>query len=229
MTFYSNTIDRTYSDLISDYLSKGYTASPTIVNNCRRGTSTSCLASIELVNPKIKDNVIRIFVDKKDDEMAHVGSMHEYVQYIRVYVKQYNYTNEDRKNNRTLWHDEGDLVFDKKYYCIPNSNAYTETLDEIASIYMIRENRIKQKRESKLKENVFKWINLSDLKPETIDSIMARVNRMHGFKAATASCIQKIGIRNISVYNYNLRREVPRVESLIYVNYKSKETTICLR
>jgi hypothetical protein len=228
MTLYNKDIDNTYNDLISDYFKNGYIASPTIVNNCRRGTSTSCLASIELVNPKIKDKVIRIFVDR-DDEMAHVGSMHEYVRYTLIYVKQYNYTKEDRKNNRTLWHDEGEMLFSKKYYHIPNSNAYTETLEEISAIYTIRENRIKQQRESKLKKNVFKWINLSDLKPETIDSIMARINRMHGFKAATASCIQKIGIRNISVYNYNLRREVPRVESLIYVDYKSKATTICLR
>ena len=228
MTIYSNTIDRTYSDLISDYIKKGYIVTPTIVDRYRRGTNTGCANSIELINPKIKNKVIRIFVDR-DDEMAHVGSMHTYVTYMHIYAKQYNYTSKDRKNNKTLWHDEGDLVFDKKYYCIPNSNAYTETLDEIAMIYMIRENRAKQHRESKLKENVFKWINLSDLKPETIDSIMARINRMHGFKAATASCIQKIGIRNISVYNYNLRREVPRVESLIYVNYKSKETTIYLR
>lgn len=228
MTLYNKNIDKTYNDLISDYFRKGYIASPTIVNNCRRGVNTSCLASIELINPKIKNKVIRIFVDR-DGEMAHVGSMHTYVTYMHIYAKQYNYTKEDRKNNRTLWHDEGDLVFDKKYYCIPNSNAYTETLEEISAIYTIRENRTKQHRESKLKENVFKWINLSDLKPETIDSIMARINRMHGFKAATASCIQKIGIRNISVYNYNLRREVPRVESLIYVDYKSKTTTICLR
>lgn len=228
MTIYNKNIDKTYSNLISDYLSKGYIASPTIVDRYRRGTNTGCANSIELVNPKIKNKVIRIFVDR-DDEMAHVGSMHTYVTYIRIYAKQYNYTKEDLKNHRTLWHDEGELIFDKKYYCIPSSNAYTETLDELAIIYMIRENRIKQQRELKLKDNAFKWINLSDLKPETIDSIMARINSMHGFKTATASCIQKIGIRKISCYNYNLRREVPRVESLIYVDYKSKQTTICLR
>lgn len=228
MTIYSNDINKLYNNLISDYFSKGYITSPTILNRGRSGTNIGCITSIELINPKIKNKVIRIFVDK-DDELAHVGSTREYVQYLHIYVKQYNYTKEDRKNKRTLWHNDGELLFNKKYYCIPDSNAYTETLEEISAVYTVRENRAKQKRESQLKSNSFKWINLSDLKPETIDSIMARINRMHGFKAATASCIQKIGIRKIFCYNYNLRREVPRVESIIYVDYKSKQTTICLR
>ncbi len=229
MTVYNKDVDKTYNDLISDYLSKGYIASPTIViNGCRRGINTGCAASIELVNPKIKDKVIRIFVNR-DDEMAHCGSMHGYVRYIHIYTKQYNYTKEDQKNNKTLWCDEGDLVFDKKYYCIPDSNAYTETLDELAIIYMIRDNRIKQHKLKKQNDSVIKWINLSNLKPETIDSIMARINRMHGFKLATASCIQKIGIHKTLSYNYNLHHDVPRIEGIIHVDYKSKQTQIYLR
>ena len=229
MTIYNKDIDKTYNDLISDYLSKGYIVSPTIViNSCRRGINIGCATSIELVNPKIKDKVVRIFVNR-EDEMAHCGSMHGYVRYIHIYTKQYNYTKEDQKNNKTLWCDEGDLVFDKKYYCIPDSNAYTETLDELAIIYMIRANREKQKRELKQKDSTVKWINLSNLKPETIDSIMARINHIHGFKLATASCIQKIGIHRMTRYDYNLHRDVPRVESIIYVDYKSKQTQIYLR
>jgi hypothetical protein len=226
MTIYNKDIDKLYNDHITDYLSNGYIVSPTIISKTR-GINTSCASSIELVNPKIKDEVIRIFVDK-DSELEYLGNMREYVMHINVYAKKYKYTKKDWKDNKILWYDEGELLFSKKYYCIPNSNAYTETLDEIATIYMIRENREKQKRESKQKDNKIKWINLSDLKPETIDSIMIRINRMHGFKTATASCIQKIGIRKILSYNYNSRREVARISGIIYVDYKSKETTICL-
>lgn len=227
MTIYNKDIDNLYSSLIADYLSKGYIVSPTVISKGSRGINTSCASSIELVNPKIKDEIIRLFVDK-DSELSRVGNMSDYVTYIHVYAKKYKYTKEDYKNNKILWYDEGELLFSKKYYHIPNSNAYTETLDEIAVIYMIRENREKQKRESKQKDNKIKWINLADLKPETIDSIMVRINHMHGFKTATASCIQKIGIRKILSYN-NLRHEVTRISGIIYVDYKSKETTICLR
>ena len=167
-----------YNSVIKSFMDQGYVISPTTMYGGYRNVN----GYTDLVNLNNKKSILRIF------------AMHEYISeddhyyyMIRVIAKEYNW---DSELSCTNLHPElGELLSEKCFYQIKENRAYTETLDELKQIREIRHNRRASNREV---ANVKKSYKINKLSAEFIDSIMERINHLHGFKRATASCIEDV-------------------------------------
>ena len=167
-----------YNSVIKSFMDQGYVISPTTMYGGYRNVN----GYTDLVNLNNKKSILRIF------------AMHEYISeddhyyyMIRVIAKEYKWDSELSCMN--LHPELGELLSEKCFYQIKENCAYTETLDELKQIREIRHNRRASNREV---ANVKKSYKINKLSAEFIDSIMERINRLHGFKRATASCIEDV-------------------------------------
>ena len=167
-----------YNSVIKSFMDQGYVISPTTMYGGYRNVN----GYTDLVNLNNKKSILRIF------------AMHEYISeddhyyyMIRVIAKEYAWDSELSCAN--LHPELGELLSEKCFYQIKENRAYTETLDELKQIREIRHNRRASNREV---ANVKKSYKINKLSAEFIDSIMERINRLHGFKRATASCIEDV-------------------------------------
>lgn len=167
-----------YNSVIKSFMDQGYVISPTTMYGGYRNVN----GYTDLVNLNNKKSILRIF------------AMHEYISeddyyyyMIRVIAKEYKWNGEFSCTN--LHPDLGELLSEKCFYQVKENRAYTETLDELKQIREIRHNRRASNREV---ANVKKSYKINKLSAEFIDSIMERINRLHGFKRATASCIKDV-------------------------------------
>ena len=169
-----------YNSVIKSFMDQGYVISPTTMYGGYRNVN----GYTDLVNLNNKKSILRIF------------AMHEYISeddhyyyyyMIRVIAKEYAWDSELSCAN--LHPELGELLSEKCFYQIKENRAYTETLDELKQIREIRHNRRASNREV---ANVKKSYKINKLSAEFIDSIMERINHLHGFKRATASCIEDV-------------------------------------
>ena len=167
-----------YNSVIKSFTDQGYVISPTTMYGGYRNVN----GYTDLVSLNNKKNILRIF------------SMHEYIScgdyyyyMIRVIAKEYKWDGEFSCMN--LHPELGKLLSEKCFYQIKENRAFTETLDELKQI---REIRGKRRVSSREVTDAKKSYKINKLSAEFIDSIMERINRLHGFKRATASCIKDV-------------------------------------
>lgn len=167
-----------YNSVIKSFMDQGYVISPTTMHGGYRNVN----GYTDLVKLTGKKSIIRVFLT---NEYISTGDYYYYM--IRVIAKEFKLN--DELSCMNLFYDDGKLLSEKCFYQIKENRAYTETLDELKQIREIRHNR----RASNLEvANVKKSYKINKLSAEFIDSIMERINRLHGFKRATASCIEDV-------------------------------------
>lgn len=167
-----------YNSVIKSFMDQGYVISPTTMHGGYRNVN----GYTDLVSLNNKKSMLRIF------------SMHEYISCgdyyyytIRVISKEYKWDGEFSCMN--LHPDLGKLLSEKCFYQIKENRAYTETLDELKHI---RETRCKRRAYNREEVYPKKSYKINKLSADFIDSIMERINSIHGFKRATASCIEDV-------------------------------------
>ena len=167
-----------YNSVIKSFMDKGYVISPTTMHGGCRGVN----GYTDLVNLTDKKTIVRVFLTNE-----YITDDGYYYYMIRVIANKYEWDGKFQCMN--LNYDYGELFSEKCFYQIKENRAYTETLDELKQIREIRNNRKQSHREVTDTKKSYK---INKLSAEFIDSIMERINHIHGFKRATASCIEDI-------------------------------------
>lgn len=174
-----------YNSVIKSFMDQGYVISPTTMYGGYRGV----YGYTDLVNLTKKKSFIRIFLIQEycsDGPYYDYGNYHYYM--IRIIAKKYEWDGKI-KCMMNANPDFGKLLSEKRFYQIKENRAYTETLDELKQISELRSKRKESSREA---ANIKKSYKINKLSAEFIDSIMERINHIHGFKRATASCIEDV-------------------------------------
>ena len=174
-----------YNSVIKSFMDQGYVISPTTMYGGYRGV----YGYTDLVNITKKKSFLRIFLIQdycSDGQYYDYGNYHYYM--IRIIVKKYEWDGKI-KCMMNANPDFGKLLSEKCFYQIKENRAYTETLDELKQISKLRSKRKESHREA---ANIKKSYKINKLSAEFIDSIMERINHLHGFKRATASCIEDV-------------------------------------
>ena len=174
-----------YNSVIKSFMDQGYVISPTTMYGGYRGV----YGYTDLVNITKKKSFLRIFLIQ---EYCSDGQYYDYDNYnyymIRIIAKKYEWDGKI-KCMMNANPDFGKLLSEKRFYQIKENRAYTETLDELKQISELRSKRKESHREA---ANIKKSYKINKLSAEFIDSIMERINHLHGFKRATASCIEDV-------------------------------------
>ena len=167
-----------YNSVIKSFMDQGYVISPTTMHGGYRNVN----GYTDLVKLTGKKSIVRVFLT---NEYISTGDYYYYM--IRVIAREYELN--DELSCMNLFYDDGKLLSEKCFYQIKENRAYTETLDELKQIREIRCKRRASSREEIYPKKSYK---INKLSAEFIDSIMERINRIHGFKRATASCIKDV-------------------------------------
>ena len=167
-----------YNSVIKSFMDQGYVISPTTMHGGYRNVN----GYTDLVKLTGKKSIIRVFLT---NEYISTGDYYYYM--IRVIAREYEWN--DELSCMNLFYDDGKLLSEKCFYQIKENRAYAETLDELKQIREIRCKRRASSREEIYPKKSYK---INKLSAEFIDSIMERINRIHGFKRATASCIKDV-------------------------------------
>ena len=167
-----------YNSVIKSFMDQGYVISPTTMHGGYRNVN----GYTDLVKLTGNKSIIRVFLT---NEYISTGDYYYYM--IRVIAKEYKWN--DELSCMNLFYDDGKLLSEKCFYQIKENRAYTETLNELKQI---REIRCKRRLSSCEEIYPKKSYKINKLSAEFIDSIMERINSLHGFKRATASCIKDV-------------------------------------
>ena len=174
-----------YNSVIKSFMDQGYVISPTTMYGGYRGV----YGYTDLVNITKKKSFLRIFLIQEycsDGPYYDYGNYHYYM--IRIIAKKYEWDGKI-KCMMSANPDFGKLLSEKCFYQIKENRAYTETLDELKQISELRSKRRAYNREEVYPKKSYK---INKLSADFIDSIMERINNIHGFKRATASCIEDV-------------------------------------
>ena len=174
-----------YNSVIKSFMDQGYVISPTTMYGGYRGV----YGYTDLVNITKKKSFLRIFLTQEycsDDQYYDYGNYHYYM--IRIIAKKYEWDGKI-KCMMSANPDFGKLLSEKCFYQIKENRAYTENLDELKQIRELMSKRRAYNREEAYPKKSYK---INKLSADFIDSIMERINRLHGFKHATASCIEDV-------------------------------------
>lgn len=188
-----NDIFKKYTEIVSDYINKGYAIAP--LSRCSHGDM-----SVSMVDTVHKDNIVCVWFDR-NCERLELGSRFLTVDSIRVYTKRYA-TDKNLKYNRTLWYDEGDLIDKYTYYEVKYDKCYIDDYIGILKIAALREARANNAKE---KDDLLKErkLNIQNLSVDLIDYIMNRINCIRGFKKATASCINEVVLKRRKISSWS--------------------------
>ena len=167
-----------YNSVIKSFMDQGYVISPTTMHGGYRNVN----GYTDLVKLTGNKSIIRVFLT---NEYISTGDYYYYM--IRVIAREFKLN--DELSCMNLFYDNGKLLSEKCFYQIKENRAYTETLDELKQIREIR-----CKRRASSCEEIYpkKSYKINKLSAEFIDSIMERINGLHGFKRATSSCIKDV-------------------------------------
>ena len=223
MTFGITELNVRYSDVITDYLNKGYVISPfTIGDGFSSGKTvsfkpfSSVKTFLDLVNPKEKNVIYRAWLKtaySKDLEL------------LKIEVRKYN----RKVFCGTLRPDEGDIVNEKSFFVVSEKGVYTDSEDEITRINKCRsDRRALQESLERLSLKNDRHLEVDKLPADFIDNIMVRINRVRGFKHANATCIKTVTLYKESRYDWINRKQVNKLEARVFFSYNGKTATIYL-
>ena len=176
-------IIRHYNSVIKSFMDQGYIISPTTMY----GGYHYVDGYTDLVNLNDKKSIIRIFVMR---EYCSDGSYYDSNSYkysiTKIMAKKYEFDGKFKPISARP--DCGKLISEKCFYQIKENYLYADTLDDLKHIREIQHKR----KESRRKASKVKSYPINKLSADFIDSIMERINSIHGFKRATASCIESV-------------------------------------
>lgn len=167
-----------YNSVIKSFMDQGYVISPTTMN----GGYTHVDGYTDLINPRNKKSIIKVFV------VNNFRSVENYFcTTIKVMARKYNWNGRFTSSN--FWLDDGDLISEKIFFQIKEHLAFADNIDDLTRIIDLRRQR---RNTNTTIEKKKKLVSINRLSGDCIDSIMEKINRIHGFKRATASCIEEI-------------------------------------
>ena len=231
MAFGITELNVRYSNLIKDYLNKGYVISPFTIGDGFGFSSVNYffqkgLTFFDLINPKEKNVIYRVWLKpaySKDLEL------------LKIEVRKYN----RKVFCGTLRPDEGDIVNEKSFFVVSGTEkrAYTDSEDEITRINKCRSDR--RALQESLERSFFKngrYLEVDKLPADFIDSIMVRINRVRGFKRANATCIKTVTLYKESPvtlykgsrYDWRRDKQVNKLKAHVFFSYNGKAGHIYL-
>ena len=178
-----NDIIRHYNSVIKSFMDQGYIISPITMYGCYHYVD----GYTDLVNLNDNKNFIRIFIMREyySDGPSYDSKSFKY-SITKILAKKYEFDGKFKPISARP--DCGKLISEKCFYQIKENYLYADTLDDLKQIREIHRKR----KESRRKVSDVKSYPINKLSAEFIDSIMERINSIHGFKRATASCIESV-------------------------------------
>ena len=176
-------IIRHYNSVIKSFMDQGYIISPITMYGCYHYVD----GYTDLVNLNDNKNFIRIFIMREyySDGPSYDSKSFKY-SITKILAKKYEFDGKFKPISARP--DCGKLISEKCFYQIKENYLYADTLDDLKQIREIHRKR----KESRRKVSDVKSYPINKLSAEFIDSIMERINSIHGFKRATASCIESV-------------------------------------
>jgi len=208
-----------FNTAIADLMSKGYIISPFTESGSYSNTKTH----IDLIKPNDNSHIIRVWLS---DERVKTGERFwQYIDSNGVRVKKYkNGVGYDGifEREQTLWpgKDYGETLYEKMFYAFAERNGkriYSDDLDEAKKFANMHNDRVMNDTTDKF--NLGRSFSKDRLTPKFVDSIMARINSIRGFKRATASCIT-----SVEMYKYDNKLNV-----VVKYRFNDKNGTIHLQ
>ena len=173
MMYTRDQISGVYSSIVKNFMDKGYTLRP-----CSSSFS-DVIGFSDLIHHKHKDTFIRVWVRKSTDEVC--GSC-RWIDKWSVETKEYN------NNGCTHWPSDGLAIKDPVYFYKVTHNCYADSMDELNLIQKKRLDR----RDKHSSDNPCKTVDISKLSERMKDSIMMRINSVHGARRAKEDSIKSI-------------------------------------
>ena len=172
-----------YNSVIKSFMDQGYIISPITMYGCYHYVD----GYTDLVNLNDNKNFIRIFIMREyySDGPSYDSKSFKY-SITKILAKKYEFDGKFKPISARP--DCGKLISEKCFYQIKENYLYADTLDDLKQIREIHRKR----KESRRKVSDVKSYPINKLSAEFIDSIMERINSIHGFKRATASCIESV-------------------------------------
>lgn len=195
MMITANELNKTYSDIVANYITDGYMINP----NSFGGRQSNEICHIDLKHPKDNKNIIRVWMTSYNEKLKIDGEpIWGGVNTITVSVKKYDQT---IKRN-TLWSDEGEELVSIKFYTVEQDKFYTSELDDLISIIKLRNKRYSDRFIFKSSQ---KLLDVRALPSRTVNSIMLKIKSNYGCKKADANSIKQIALLNTYSGRLNCR------------------------
>lgn len=209
-------INKQYTDIIEDYLSKGYVVSPATCGGSFGGEH----GHIDLIklNAKKNDDIVRVWMLS---DYVQVGRKYNHVDAINLAVRKYKWSGEFN-NIHTLWPDGGELVSEKKFYAIRNNHCYTDDINEAAARDELNFNRYCNRHVS---DGSIRTINVNKLSDRFINSMMNRLTNIKGFKRARGNCITGVRIYK----DISSTKSSGKIEAYVDFDFNGKKATLHLK
>jgi hypothetical protein len=188
-----NEIAKQYSNIVQDYLSKGYTIYPTSTKSF-----SNVISYTDLMNLKDKSTITRVWLF--NDIFKNVTECsYSKIHTLKLRVTKYKMVNKVLSNGKTVLSVPAltlldpccgtEITYEKTFYNI-SYKVYSDQLDE-----MNRVNRIRNERSTyKCKTKEIYIAELSKLTPSLVDKIMSHINKVTEFKRATSTCITRVAL-----------------------------------
>ena len=171
-----NEIDKTYTDVITSYVQKGYTIHTTTMSG-----SQGEIAKCDFVDKS--KTLYRVIIYAES-----IRTDNRYARCIFVSVITYEYGKDWRDNGMTVWNSKGKETIIKQYYDIDRYRygyAFVDNIEDYDAIQEIRTNRWDNRRNAK------RAFNLNVINK---DNIMKIINARWGYKRVKFEQIENIEI-----------------------------------
>jgi len=202
MTVFAN-LDRQFNSVIKYYLDRGFC----IPASSQRSSIQGAITYVDLKHPKDKRHIVRVWLTKDCRRQQIADDTYYYTHYIDITAKTYTIP---YKGCIDFSINEGLVMSRNRFYVIKSSCAYTDSLDELINIHKLQINRRGLNVipvESLEHNNHRKEFTIREVSPNMVDYLMKRINAVHGFKRATASCVDSISLQRFHTLegNYYVR------------------------
>ena len=198
MTVFAN-LDKQFNNVIKYYLDRGFC----IPASSQRSSLQGAITYVDLKHPKDKQHIVRVWLTKDCRRQQITDDTYYYVNYIDITAKTYTIP---YKGCIDFSINEGLVMSHSRFYVIKSSCAYTDSLDELINIHKLQINRRKFNAisiESLDHNNHRKEFSIREVSPNMVDYLMKRINAVHGFKRATASCVDSISLQKFHTFGGN--------------------------
>lgn len=187
----ANHINSVFSNIINDYMNKGYVISTDTMSGCFSGE----ICHIDLKHNDKPDEMIRVWLLKDYSEKLQASHSYSYIDMITISARKYNL-----HSGRSHWYDNGEQIGTPVIFYKVKENekchAYTDSLDECKSIIDLREERFDR---NYIQRNVRKDLDLNKVSINVKDLIINRIREVPGAKRAKGyDCIKRISLNKDS-------------------------------
>ncbi len=173
-TFTTNQMMQQYSNIVSEYLAKGY-----IIKLGESSSYSNVDNYIALINPANKNEQIRIWLLGDSRSISH-----EYTTLKCISVRIYE------SMDHTCWPSKGTEVYSKTFYEIERGKFYTDSLEEYEQYIAIKSARYTYRRDSL--NGSRRNIDISKIPESLINKFMSRIHEIRGMKRAKSTCIREL-------------------------------------